>query len=637
MTDKSNVEKMLEASKNIFNVNFGGMLIECESEAEAVKMQFLADLDSKIRSGELKPDDATVAKFVAAYPTLVAKMPNIQRDIKIAVQMDRNIRGLKKAEAYQAAVKKKQALDEKREGVEPLTKEEERLVALSKYEKEDKAELLKKGTEIAKKEAENRKKSPQERVPLTQEEKDIKEFNAIKGWENYATDNRVAKIEAESQAKGTAKEDYWTNLEQSNEDYKNWKRLYEGSHDLQQNKDKALEEAQTNALKEPEFSGGKTQAKWGDPDTLDWVKFRKEVIWKNLDNLAKINNPADLGFALFTTVFVDILADAISNLHEQTREVAKKNRRDAKTERKDEIDSNLKQRNLNRRDLAHETALDAKRWMLKLASAAKGIDISNPMKLTKGERFIVEMSEFVHSLPKTKDGDLDYSKFSKKQKAQYSKYVVMYCKTPECLNKWSRNFGMDLNKDEISGMVQMTCDTYVKGGMDHAIETGHVEQKAPQAPIRVEKIDADLNQAVDKVFNGEKTTEADRKVFADMLRKQGVAEDDIKKLDTILKDQEAGKPGAKLSEEIKKSIHEVMVSGTLDNYVVADTMSKANLTEADQVKIAAQVERQTKRRKALSEQMQQNDAKLRQLSNFRARESLSAGIEMQVRKQGRGY
>ena len=40
----------------------------------------------------------------------------------------------------------------------------------------------------------------------------------------------------------------------------------------------------------------------------------------------------------------------------------------------------------------------------------------------------------------------------------------------------------DLNKDEIRGMVQMTCDTHVKGGMDHAIETGHVEQKAPQAP-----------------------------------------------------------------------------------------------------------------------------------------------------------
>ena len=47
-----------------------------------------------------------------------------------------------------------------------------------------------------------------------------------------------------------------------------------------------------------------------------------------------------------------------------------------------------------------------------------------------------------------------------------------------------------------------------------------------------------------------------------------------------------------------------MVKGGLDDYVIADTMSKKKLTEADQAKIALQVDRQAKKRKALAEKMQ---------------------------------
>ncbi len=632
MTEKTNPEKMLDASKDIFNVIIGGVMKECASEEEAVREKFMAELDSKIRSGELT-NDGNIAELVASYPTLSAKMPNIKRDIKEAVQMDRNIRGLKKVKEYQTALKKKQDLDNKREGAEALTKEEERLVALSqKYEAMDKKELLQKGQEIAKKEAENRKKPLNERQPLTQEERDIKEFNAIKGWEAYATDTRVQKIQDTATKKGEPEADYWSELERNNEELKNWKRLYEGAYDTLQKPEEQNKNAQeSNGATAPvEYSGSKEAAKWGDPDTIDWLKFREEVIWKNLDNLTKINNPADLGFAVFTTLFVDMAADAVSNLNKQMRELKKKNAKDARESRKAELDSNLKQRSLNQRDLSHLIALDAKKWITDV-SEVKNIDLSNPRKLTRREKFLLDKAELVRQLPKTPDGDLDFSKFSKKQQAEYDKLVTIYFNSPVARQKITSLQGVEPNKDEMREYIKMGCDAKPRGGMDHAIESARIEKSPVQAPIRVEKIDDDINQAVDKVFSGQKTTEADRKVIAEMLAERGMKKEDIDKLNTFLKDQEQGKTSLKLSEEVKQSLAQVAISGSLDNYVIADTLSKSKLTEADQVKIALQVDRLAKKHKSLAERMQLNDRNMRALAQ--SRQGLSLGIEMQGRKR----
>ena len=174
-----NVMKAYDGCLSIFNVSYGRILDSISSLDKNVQKKINAEIDAKLRAGDF-PDDPSIQSYIASIPELAAKTPaeqkQITRDIKVASDWDRTVRNnVKKARDYHVALEKQKALDNKIAGAEPLTEEEECLVKLSMFENLSKDELKQKIDAIKQKEADNQKKAEADRVPLTQDEKDLKE------------------------------------------------------------------------------------------------------------------------------------------------------------------------------------------------------------------------------------------------------------------------------------------------------------------------------------------------------------------------------------------------------------------------------------------------------------------------------
>ena len=125
-------------------------------------------------------------------------------------------------------------------------------------------------------------------------------------------------------------------------------------------------------------------------------------------------------------------------------------------------------------------------------------------------------------------------------------------------------------------------------------------------------------------------TSSDRKTLGTVLADRGVSKQGIKDVQTVFAQQAKGTPDkdgkpVKPSEELRQSIVQVMVKGGLDDYVVSDTMSKKKLTETDRAKIALQVDRLAKRKKALAEQAQAHASK--DMALAKAREGLGQAVD----------
>ena len=641
--EKSTVNIAHESALNLFNTSFGSIMDACENEQEALKKKFMADLDAKIRSGDLK-SDAAIEAYLNSFPELASKAPTLKRDIREAVRYDRIVRGTQRVKDYKEAVAKKQALEEKREGATPLEPKEENLAKLARFEQMEKAELDKKLKSLHQKEQDEAKKPKEERVPLTQEEKDLKDYENIKEWQKYS-DKEAPKLEKASQSKGPAKQDYWNALETANEDFERMKDLYEGGYanetkELNKPKEEAEPEKDEGVNKDkPQFESQKVP-EFDDPQTIDWAKFREEVIWKHLDNLSKAGSLAEMGFALFTTLFIDMAASAVENLTKQIKENKKVNDKKKKDARDNTIDANLKDNGLNRTTFIRTLAVDAKNWILD-TSSAKAIQGKDPSKLSKSEKFLLKKAEFVHGLPKTPEGDVDFTKFTSKQQKQYDEYLVLYAHSSKWLKKSDQMAGVRVTNKELTEMIAGAREARPQGGLEHRVRDIHsvekpevkrtpIKKSPDMAPVRVTKIDKDIDQLVDKVVTGDALTASDRKTLGVVLKDRGVSKEGIKAVQDVFAQQEKGtsdkdgKP-VKPSEELRQSIVQVMVKGGLDDYVVSDTMSKKKLTEADQAKIALQVDRQAKRKKALAEKMQALASK--DMALAKAREGMAQSLD----------
>lgn len=660
--ERSNVEKTYDSSLNLFNHFFGSIFNACENEEEALKAKFFADLDAKIRSGDLKSDDAIEA-YISRFPELAAKAPSLKRDIKAAVAYDEVIRGTKRAKEYKTAIEKKRAIEEKRENAEPLTPEEEKTAQLERFEKMDQAELKAKEEALDKKQELQAQelaagKKPEEIEPLTPEEQDLKDYSDIKKWEKYSDKNHDT-LDERSQKRGPAKHDIWNGLEEANEDLERWPELYGDFYNYQKeglDDDKSQEkgeagQSRTQPNDGPEASkdGEKNDDKVvysadkaptvDDPETINWAKFREQVIWKNLDKITKSGSLTDMGFALFTTLIIDVAADAVDNLVKQTREINEANKKKAKDARNNLIDSNLKDKGLTRTTFARKLAVDAKRDILD-TSLAEILEKKNPRTLTEGERFIVKRAQFARTLPRSKDGDIDFSKFTKKQQKKYDEYLLLYANSAKWLRESDQTLGLRVTKKEQAEIIAAARDARPEGGLEHHLRSKPKETEQKRAPekapkkevsqpkpmvsetIRVEKIDKDIDKLVDKVATGEALNLSERRQLGSVLKDRGVSPQGIQDVKGVFEQQAKGKLDAsgkpiKPSEEVRQSIIQVMVKGGLDDYVVADTMSKKKLTETDQAKIALQVDRQAKKKKALAEKMQANAAKSQALDNAR--------------------
>lgn len=641
--EKSTVNKTHESALNLFNASFGSIMDACESEQEALKKKFMAELDAKIRSGDLK-SDPEIEAYLNGFPELASKAPSLKRDIKAAVAYDEAVRGTQKVKKYKEAVAKKQALEEKREGATPLDPQEENLAKLARFEQMEKAELDKKLDDLRQKEEVEAKKPEEERVPLTQEEKDLKDYSEIKKWQKYS-DKYASELESRSQTKGPAKHDYWNTLEAANEDFEEMKNLYEGAHanevaELNKPKEEKAPEKDDGVDKDkPKFETPKVP-EIDDPQTIDWAKFREEVIWKHLDNLSKAGSLADMGFALFTTLFIDMAASAVENLTKQIKENKKVNDKKKKDARNNTIDSNLKDNNLTRTTFMRTLAVDAKNWILD-TSSAEAILKKDPSKLKPEEKYLLKKAEFVRGLPKTPEGDVDFTKFTAKQQKTYDRYLTTYANSSTWLKKSDHLTGVRFTNKEMAELIIEARNARPQGGLEHRVRDIHSERtvaptrtpikNTPAAgPVRVEKIDKDIDQLVDKVVSGEVLTSSDRKTLGTVLKDRGVSKQGIKDVQAVFAQQAKGTPDkdgkpVKPSEELRQSIVQVMVKGGLDDYVVSDTMSKKKLTETDRAKIALQVDRQAKRKKALAEKAQAHAS--RDMALAKAREGLGQAVD----------
>lgn len=644
-----NVMKAYDGCLSIFNVSFGRILDSISSLDENVQKKIIAEIDAKLRAGDF-PDDPSIQSYIASIPELAAKTPTeqkqITRDIKVASDWDRTVRNnVKKARDYHVALEKQKALDNKIAGAEPLTEEEERLVKLSMFENLSKDELKQKIDAIKQKEADNQKKAEADRVPLTQDEKDLKEFNEIKRQEDFA-DKRVAQIEQRAQKEGQPKEDYWTDLEESNQMVEQMRKDYEQNYhrekeDINQPTDEndkpAEKEQDKSALDKPSFAA-KKEPELTDPETIDWGKFREEVIWKNLNNLGKSGNIADMGFAMFTTLFIDMAADAIDNLVKQMKQINKANEKKKKDLRDTTIDNNLKDNGLTRETFARTLAVEVKNWIMD-TSHVQGLDLSNPSKLTPAQKFAIKKAEFARRLPKTENGDIDFEKMSKSQKAQYDRYLVMYANSSKWLQKSDQILGVRVTKKELLSFIADARQAKPKGGLEHLYEDVRVDKKAPkrETPVKVDSIDKDVVEFVDKLESGRALTDKEQKMLGATLKNRGFSKEEAKKIQNTFAQQAKGatdKDGnlVKPSDELRQAVLDVIVKGSLDDYVVTGALSKKQITPRDQAMIALQVDRGIKRRKGLKEKQQQLNAYDHQLAEIRNRASNANDQHIQMQR-----
>lgn len=644
-----NVMKAYDGCLSIFNVSFGRILDSISSLDESVQEKIIAEIDAKLRAGDF-PDVPSIQSYITSIPELAAKTPAernpIIRDIKVASDWDRTVRdNIKKARDYHVALEKQKALNNKIVRAEPLTEEEERLVKLSMFENLSKDELKQKIDAIKQKEADNQTKAEADRVPLTQDEKDLKEFNEIKRQEDFA-DKRVAQIEQKAQKEGQPKEDYWTNLEGSDQEVKqdkedfvqNWHREKEDINQPTDENDKPAEKEQDkSALDKPTFAA-KKEPELTDPETIDWGKFREEVIWKNLNNLGKSGNIADMGFAMFTTLFIDMAADAIDNLVKQMKEINKANEKKKKDLRDTTIDNNLKDNGLTRETFARTLAVEVKNWIMD-TSHVQGLDLSNPSKLTPAQKFAIKKAEFARRLPKTENGDIDFEKMSKSQKAQYDRYLVMYANSSKWLQKSDQILGVRVTKKELLSFIIDARQAKPKGGLEHLYEDVRVDKKAPkrETPVKVDRIAEDIVHFVDNLESGRALTTKEQTMLGATLRNRGFSKEEAKKIQNTFAQQGKGatdKDGnlVKPSDELRQAVLDVIVKGSLDDYEVTGALSKKQITPREQAMIALQVDRCIKQRKGLKEKQRQLNAFDHQLAEMRNRASNANDQHIQMQR-----
>ena len=161
-----------------------------------------------------------------------------------------------------------------------------------------------------------------------------------------------------------------------------------------------------------------------DLSVIDW----NQVLDKGLDRLRKmesVKKPDDLVFALLEVMLlspIDMLTDAL----EQTRKNMKENRKKEVAKRRSFIENNLKSNGLTMTSLAAKLSQQVQNWLLNDA-AYENLPAQGPY--TKYQKAIIEKKNFAAGLPKSADGNIDFSRMSFFQKRRFATYVTHFARS----------------------------------------------------------------------------------------------------------------------------------------------------------------------------------------------------------------
>ena len=383
-----------------------------------------------------------------------------------------------------------------------------------------------------------------------------------------------------------------------------------------------------------EIFGAGSNKQFEDPEKIDWAKFREEVIWKQLDKIDQEKNLADLGLNLFMIVAFEIPAALILNLTQQMREVNKKNEEKAKTNYNNAIDSNLKQRGYSRNDFISELALKAKQWICD-DSALQGVDLKHPGKLTPYQKAHLKKYLFAQSLPRTADGkDLDFKKFSRKQRKQYNQYVAIAMRSEPMHSYINSQTGVRLKNEDLAQFAMTAADMNLAGGLERDgayLRPKGAKTLAPKDVLKEPRATTQEKMISDLVAE-RPLTSASLDELEKMLSSTEVGAQDAQKIKDIFGAEKSGK---KVSSELRASVAEVLVKEGLYDPQVIDAISHMPSAQTGGTKLQDDVRKWAKDRKNLRDKAQGLDEAQQALQMARNKEQASQRAVSNIRNANR--
>lgn len=330
-----------------------------------------------------------------------------------------------------------------------------------------------------------------------------------------------------------------------------------------------------------------------DPKKMDWLPLFEKTVF---DPLKKFGNEKELGDLVMDVAFavammpVEFLAEALK----QRRDNKKESNKRLEDNRNNAIDTNLRNRGLSRNDLASRLAHETKNWILNDPNYAS---ISDTGPYTKYEKAMKQKKDFAASLPRKQNGDLDWSKMTKKQQKQYAEYMSAYAMSDKWLNYTREMMGVQVRKDEIVKQVntakEMRVDDPLLAKAEQA-KAQSVAQEAVQAPVPQQpQAEMPVHDEIQRP-----TLQAPIGVRSQEELKTQKELEELKNLEPLSDVKVSGTP---------KSPKITLPDGTI---ISADNKTKEQLEEE-----ARRVER---RAKALKEQAEKTNQNMREVSRAKA-------------------
>ena len=183
-----------------------------------------------------------------------------------------------------------------------------------------------------------------------------------------------------------------------------------------------------------------------EKSTVDW----DQVLDKGLERLRKMNvkNPDDLIFALFEIMLLSPI-DMMTNALNQMRKNMKENRKKEESTRQSFIENNLKSNNLTKVSLAAKLSRQVQNWLLN-DPAYQNLPAQGPY--TKYQKAIMEKQNFAARLPKSADGNIDFSRMTFAQKRRFTTYLTCFARSNMWRQYLNEMSGVRLRESELQSV-----------------------------------------------------------------------------------------------------------------------------------------------------------------------------------------
>lgn len=158
---------------------------------------------------------------------------------------------------------------------------------------------------------------------------------------------------------------------------------------------------------------------------------------------------------------LDILTAYLKAKQEKLKQVAK----EEKAAKKAHVDGALKAKGLSHNALASRVAYRTQRWLADSSMLPRNPDGSFKRSgLTRAQRFNYKKMLFAQKLPVIEgEGVYDFSKFTRYQKKQYAKYVMMYASQNPAFKKYVESMmEATVSNKELKQMAQMGTEMNLK-------------------------------------------------------------------------------------------------------------------------------------------------------------------------------